>query len=132
MQLDAGDGAGYRTLTVGQPLSINYADTGLKQWTYKLTISGGAILYSHSEIQIQTDYSSGSQMMTPTGEVFPPSPFTATKSYLGISGKGYATIQYANADHILRKPLIVAEGYDPGNITKPEEKYGENTYGTIL
>ena len=132
MQLDAGDGVGYRTLTVGQPLTINYADTGLKQWTYKLTISGGAILYSHSEIQIQTDYSSGSQMMSPTGEVFPPSPFTATKSYLGIAGKGYASIHYANADHILRKPLIVAEGYDPGNITKPEEKYGENTYEQFI
>jgi len=130
IQLDASDGSGYKTLTVGQPLSINYADTGLKQWTYKLTLSGGAILYSHSQIVIESDYSgnSGSLMrLMSTDEVFPPSPFIATKSYLGIKGQGYATIQYANADHILRKPLIVAEGFDPGHITHPEEKFGDNS-----
>lgn len=134
IQLDAGDGTGYRTLPVGQPLNINYVDTGLKQWTYKLTISGGTILYSHSQIVIESDYSTaGTQMMmTPMGEVFPPSPFTATKSYLGIQGQGYATIRYANADHILRKPLIVAEGYDPGNITKPEERFGESSLKNFL
>lgn len=131
-QLDAGDGTGYRTLTVGQPLTINYADTGLKLWTYKLTISGGAILYSHSQIIIQTDYSAGTTTPTSPLEVFPPSPFTATKQYLGVAGKGYATIRYANADHILRKPLIVAEGFDPGHITKPEEKFGENSLKNFL
>ncbi|MEO6837645.1 MAG: T9SS type A sorting domain-containing protein [Ginsengibacter sp.] len=77
---------------------------------------------------IQTDYSTGgggARMMSPNGEVFPPSPFVATKQYMGVAGKGYATIQYANPDHILRKPLIVAEGFDPGYITEPEEKFGE-------
>ncbi len=131
-QINAGDGAGYRTLTVGQPLTINYSDTGLKQWTYKLTIIGGTILYSHSQIAIQTDYSVGTTTPTSPSEVFPPSPFTATKQYLGIAGKGYATIQYANTDRILRRPLIVAEGYDPGHITKPEEKFGINSSQNFL
>lgn len=131
IQLDAGDGAGYRILTPGQPLMINYADTGLKQWTYKLTTSGGAILYSHSQIIIQTDYygnSGGGKTLMMTSEVFPPAPFIATKAYLGIAGQGYATIQYANSDHILRRPLIVAEGYDPGNILAPEQIFGLNTF----
>ncbi|MEO8860423.1 MAG: T9SS type A sorting domain-containing protein [Ginsengibacter sp.] len=71
-------------------------------------------------------------MMSPMGEVFPPSPFTATKSYLGVKAKGYATIQYANPDHILRNPLIVAEGYDPGSILHPEEKFGESSFQDFL
>ena len=133
IQIDPGDGAGYRTLGFNQPLNINYSDTGLKQWTYKLTISGGTVLYSHSQIVIQTDYSTGggSARMMSAGEVFPPSPFIATKQYMGVPGKGYATIQYANPDHILRKPLIVAEGFDPGYITKPEEKFGETSLATF-
>ncbi|MEO6868076.1 MAG: T9SS type A sorting domain-containing protein [Ginsengibacter sp.] len=135
LQIDAGDGVGYRTLTQGVPITVNYADTGRKEWTYKLTISGGAILYSHSQIVINTDYS-GSNFLdrpeSPTGEVFPPSPFTATKQYLGIAGQGYATIQYANADHILRKPLIVAEGYDAGKILTPENKFGISSLKNFL
>lgn len=132
IQLNAGDGAGYRTLTVGLPLTINYSDTGRKEWTYKLTTSGGSILYSHSQIVIQTDYTPGTTTPTPPSEVFPPSPFTATKLYLGVAGKAYATIRYANADHILRRPLIVAEGFDPGIILAPEERFGLNSLQDFL
>lgn len=129
LQIDAGDGLGYRTLTAGVPLSISYADTGHKEWKYKLTITGGATLYSHSDMYIQTDYSAGGggqyRMMSPQGvEDYPVFSFTASKPYLSIAGKGYATVKYANPDHIIRKPLIVVEGYDPGHILIPEEKFG--------
>ncbi len=132
LQIDAGDGLGYRTLTKGVPLSITYADTGHKEWKYKMTISSGATLSSHSDMYIQTENSVGGsqyRMMSPQGvEDYPVFSFTASKSYLSIAGKGYATIKYANPDHIIRRPLIVAEGYDPGHILKPEEEFGLNKF----
>lgn len=137
LQIDADDGLGYRTLTAGVPLNISYADTGHKEWKYKLTITGGATLYSHSDMYIQTEYSAAGsgqyRMMSPQGvEDFPVFSFAATKSYLSIAGKGYATIKYANPDHIIRKPLIVVEGYDPGHILKPEEKFGYTNITNFL
>ena len=96
-----------------------------------MTLNGGPVLYSHSQVDVQTDFTNGTT--TPTGLVYPTTSFTATKSYLGIAGKGYATIKYANpSDPTLRRPLIVAEGYDPGNITKPEEKFGITNLTTFL
>ncbi len=131
IQMDAGDGAGYRTLTVGQPLTINYADTGLKQWTYKLTITGGTIFYSHSQIVIKTDNSGGSlaRFGTINPEVLS---FTATKQYNGSAASGFITIEYANPDLGLRRPLIVAEGFDAGSILAPEEMFGLNTFNQFL
>jgi len=36
IQVDAGDGLGYRTITTGTPLPVMYADTGLKTWDFKV------------------------------------------------------------------------------------------------
>ncbi len=128
LQIDADDGLGYRTLTAGVPLSVSYTGTGHKEWKYKLTLNGTTTLYSHSYMDIQTSGSAGGgqyRPMSPQGtEDFTVIPFTASKSYLGGTAKGYATIKYANPDQIIRKPLIVAEGFDPGIILAPEEKFG--------
>lgn len=129
IQIDADDGLGYRNITVGQPLNVSYGDTGRKEWTYKLNMNGGAVLYSHSQIVIRSDFSGGGSNKMGMGtmgitEVFPPSPFIAAKQYNGVAGKGYITIQYANEDRLLRNPLIVVEGFDPGHILVPEEKFG--------
>jgi hypothetical protein len=37
---------------------------------------------------------------------------------------GFMRIEYANGGTVLRKPLIVIEGFDAGNILKPELQYG--------
>jgi hypothetical protein len=53
ISIDFGDGQGYRTLTIGQPLTLNYADTGSKVWKYRLQLAGGQYLYSHSQVKIK-------------------------------------------------------------------------------
>lgn len=53
IQIDANDGLGYRTTTFGQNLTVNYTTSGIKRWYYKITLSDGQILYSHSKIIIE-------------------------------------------------------------------------------
>ena len=52
---------------------------------------------------------------------------TATKNYNGAFGTVKLTIDDTNNDGI-RKPLIVAEGFDAGIILAPEMANGMNTY----
>jgi hypothetical protein len=59
-------------------------------------------------------------------------PFTATQTYLGGTAQGWITIDYANADRVLRRPLIVAEGFDPGHITHPERWWGSQNIGDFI
>lgn len=127
------DGLGYRTLTPGQSLNVNYTDTGRKEWKFRLTLTGGTNLYSHASMLIKTDpYNnySGQLRMGPTDpETLP---FTSTQTYLGLAAQGWITIDYANADRVLRRPLIVAEGFDAGHITHPERWWGSQNIGGFI
>lgn len=53
---------------------------------------------------------------------------TATKAHLGQYGKVTLEIDDAGRDGLITKPLIVAEGFDPGIIISPEAENGMNTY----
>ena len=53
---------------------------------------------------------------------------TATKFHLGQRGKVTLQIDDAGHDGLITKPLIVAEGFDPGIILSPESANGMNTY----
>ncbi|HXH99677.1 MAG TPA: hypothetical protein VNI52_05390 [Sphingobacteriaceae bacterium] len=137
IQFDPNDGSGYRTLSLNQPSLVHYADTGVKTWTYQVNLSDGRILYSHSRIHIDfavdpADDQVQSQFSTfslPSG----PQAITASESFDGKTAQGFITIRYANPnDPQLRRPLIVAEGFDPGHIIKPEEKYGVNNVSQFL
>lgn len=55
---------------------------------------------------------------------------TAPESYLGKASSGTISIRYSNIALGLRRPLIVAEGFDPGHITAPEKRFGETNINT--
>lgn len=56
LSINVSDGLGYRTLTPGTPLSVNYSSSGLKEWTYRLQIAGGTYLYAHSLVGVDSAY----------------------------------------------------------------------------
>ncbi len=128
ISIDLGDGQGYRSLTIGQPIYLNYTDTGIKIWKYRLQLSGGQYLYSHSQVRIKNaviEGCTGCRFGTTNPETLPL--FTADEAFQGIAGTGFVTIRYRDADLGLRRPLIVVEGYDAGHITNPELQFGTST-----
>lgn len=141
IQIDANDGLGYRTTTFGQNLAVAYTTSGLKHWYYKVTLSNGQILYSHSKIIIEeglvtTPHISGGSNLRTSQSVTTNSTtpelgrkdITATLAYNGGFGSAKVVIDYASADGIIRRPLIVVEGFDQGALTNPEEEFGETSY----
>jgi len=133
IKIDISDGLGYRTLTAGQALSVNYSDTGRKEWKFKLTLTSGTILYSHASVLVKTNPYNNDNPQARMGSSDPETiPFTATQTYLGGTAQGWITIDYANADRVLRRPLIVAEGFDQGHITHPERWWGSQNIGDFI
>ena len=145
IQIDANDGLGYRTTTFGQNLSVAYTSSGLKHWYYKVTLSNGQILYSHSKIIIEeglvtTPHSSGESNLRTSQGVATSSTasglgrkdITATLAHNGSFGSAKVVIDYASADRKIRRPLIVAEGFDQGALTNPEDEYGITDYSDFI
>ncbi|MGC8751861.1 hypothetical protein, partial [Hydrotalea sp.] len=134
--VDFNDGAGYRTITMDQAINISYADTGRKVWTFKLTLTNNAMLYSHTEMQIELEpnkYGSSGGVSVhgfarPGGPVF----LTADNAHNGEAGQGWITVDYANVDLRLRRPLIVVEGFDPGHLLAPEVQFGFSSFRTFI
>lgn len=133
--VDFNDGVGYRTITTNQSINISYADTGRKTWTFRLTLTNNTNLYSHTEMQIEQEPNaygnsgcSSCRFPRPGGPIF----LTADDPYIGQSGQGWITVDYANADLRLRRPLIVVEGFDPGHLLAPERQFGFSNFVTFI
>jgi hypothetical protein len=134
IQFDAADGLGYRTIQYNTPVSLNYADTGWKRWIFKITMTSGQQLFSHSKVHFSnTSNAAGSSGAAARGVADRRATITATEQFNGAFGVADIVISYRNAnDQVLRRPLIVAEGFDPGWITSPEEPEGENTFDGFI
>ncbi len=134
IQMDAGDGVGYRTITMGTQINLNYADTGWKRWIFKVTLTNSQLLYSHCKIHFNnTSNMAGSNGIAARGTIDRNRNIVATELYNGVYGVAGIVISYhSQTDQVLRRPLIVAEGFDPGHITKPEEPEGQNTFESFI
>lgn len=132
LEMDAGDGLGYRTLTLDGELGINYDAPGLKEWSYRLTLESGEVLYSHSKIQVETGFLTEAYSPNPAKlkvakhhlEGFEHQHITATIPYEGVFGGATLLIDDAGDDGLIQRPLIVVEGFDPGIYIAPEDEYG--------
>ena len=138
IQIDFGNGAGYVTVPFNQNVTISYATEGVKTWKYKLNLTNGTSLLSQSKIDVKqgvttipwgtsTVSTSAMAATSVASSTIYSHNITATKNYNGAFGTVKLTIDDTNNDGI-RKPLIVAEGFDAGIILAPEMANGMNTY----
>lgn len=121
--IDFNDGLGYQTVTFGQIKNITYTTVGLKKWKYKLTLTNNQILYSHSNIQIDAEIPpvvssvfrrTISQPCSQNAFGIDEVEFNGTRQYIGTANQAILEIDYALNDCVIRKPLIVVEGFDSG------------------
>ncbi len=127
IEIDFGDGKGFRTVQLNQAIPVTYTTAGSKEWRYKIRLAGGFILDSRTKIDI-IDWTNpipiaGSTFCSPFNST---RKITAAKSHLGEYGELNLTIR-CSADGIINNPLIVVEGFDIGNLFDPENKYGTTT-----
>ena len=134
LQFDADDGQGYRSLQFDVPLSLNYADTGWKHWVFRVTLTNNQQLYSHAKVHFSNESNAaGSGGALARGVIDRRRTVIATESYKGEYGIANILIGYRNAnDKVIRKPLIIVEGFDPGHILSPEEPEGSSTFDGFI
>lgn len=119
-----------------QYINVNYSYKGLYEWKYRLKLTTGQYLYSHSKI-----YMDGVHSIVGTSQSIPGGPascpgittqiFNGTRTYLGQAGSATLEIDYASDDCVIRKPLIVAEGFDSG-LLGVENPLGESEYSSFI
>jgi len=135
IQIDFDNGQGYVNIPFNQNVAINYTNEGTKTWKYKLTLSDNTVLYNQSLIKIEEglntipfggNHAQNTQNGTNTFTLYSHS-ITATTPYAGQYASVNLTIDDTNNDGI-KKPLIVAEGFDLGVVLEPENINGNFDY----
>jgi hypothetical protein len=112
--VDFADGLGYRTVTLGTAINVSYSATGTYRVKVKLTPTSGAVVESWFDFTAK-------KANCPTCRFAPDRvTFLADPAFLpspAHSGGGVEVVlSVTNATGRIRKPLIVAEGFDPSFI----------------
>ncbi|MEJ7779322.1 MAG: alpha/beta fold hydrolase [Daejeonella sp.] len=142
VDIDFGDGSGFHQLTIGQGISINYSSAGLKTLHYYINYASGPQVETYSTVYVNP---SASYLMRSSGVTVNGAscngiehpvqmPVEADIDYQGyeesfpIKGEGLATIYYHNTDcdQIIKKPIIIIDGFDPGSKREAGKLVDEN------
>ncbi|MDR6968232.1 pimeloyl-ACP methyl ester carboxylesterase [Flavobacterium arsenatis] len=134
IEVNLNDGSGYKLLSINQKIYANYAQNGTYNWVFKTTLTNGTILYSHTKVKIDAPLVLPPPQPMGTNDyannVFVPHP---TNPLFVAQAGAILRIDYAPAHNgQIRKPFIVAEGFDPGSVTEPETEGGERSLNNFL
>lgn len=113
IQIDFGNGSGYKSLNNGIIASTNYSTDGTYTWTYRVRLSNGQYKYSRQKVIVQFQektITTGDPNCGGEDRVS----LIAKKAYLGEFGSATLEIVYNTNGCTLTRPLIVAEGLDTG------------------
>ena len=113
IEVDAGDGTGYKQIALGGTIAASYPSSGKKEIKLRVTLTGGNQLVAHSNIIVNAP----SAMMA-FGAI-PNFYHAGTKTgaaYNGISTSADVYVVSRNGGQI-RKPFIVVEGFDPRSLS---------------
>ena len=148
IQVDFSDGLGFRIVGYDQLINVNYTQPNTYTWKYLLTLTNGQTMLSYSKVAIENGLNAV-ELVTPCtncpsnvanqtlalnsslNQYFKKT-VTSTTQYLGSNARATIYIKYANGGNTIRKPLIVAEGFDDGIILKPEQEAGSNNIDGFL
>jgi len=114
-EIDFDDGNGKRRIYPDTDLTIHYPTTGKKQIRANLRLKNGAVFSSAFSLQIRNI-----AMPTPD-ETW--NNFTADISYNGSSATGEVAVFFGNGNTDFTRPVIVSDGFDPGDTRDLSEIY---------
>ncbi|MGF1557062.1 alpha/beta fold hydrolase [Paucihalobacter sp.] len=122
IQIDFGDGNGFRMVGIGDIVNIHYQNAGLKTLQIKATLNNSAEMISSSSIKISLNRDEQNLRNTSrnTSEILPitASNIVDLSAYGETSnepGQGEYEIFFDTVDGVLDKPIIVVDGFDPGD-----------------
>jgi|GEM_PF-617942 len=117
------DRSGYKEIVFGQRINVSYSENGIYHWTIRTTLANGEQLVTKIIFSVE-DYTNPNQTDVP---IFMPS-----NSIIPKVG-AVLRIQYAPSHNgQIKKPFIIAEGFDSRSLLRPESLGGDRTLKNFL
>ncbi len=120
LEIDFYDGSGFRKFDIRkqQMVNINYAKGGKKVLAFRMEFDDGEVIETKASFNFKKEAfvkSSVPDLPFDSIHFYADIPFT---DYSGerFVGKGHATYIYSNENEILQKPIIIVDGFDPGDV----------------
>jgi len=119
------------TVSVNQPISVDFATSGKKSIFFKIEFTNGesAIIKSTLEVQGSSDLANrnGNEILAET--ITASVPFQGFGENAAYLGQGEYEIYLDNVDQVLDKPIFLIDGFDPGDTRNTELIYSLLNYG---
>ena len=122
VSIDFNDGLGFRLVGLNEVVRVKYLQDGIKTIKFKVTLRNGDVLLAYATIEVKTEEPEGQRYSGPlyyddfTGPTAINAKINLSNPYDGgyfQKRKGEVRIYYANSDKVLRKPLLIIDGFDP-------------------
>ncbi|MCB0461594.1 MAG: T9SS type A sorting domain-containing protein [Flavobacteriaceae bacterium] len=124
IKIDFGDGNGLKNVAIGSHININYLDSGEKNLIFEVTLNSGKMFQCYSSINIQdtrdVNATSFTASITPDLSVY-----GEATSY---PGEGEYEIFLDTDTGVLDKPIILVDGFDPGDTRDISALYSSLDY----
>jgi hypothetical protein len=114
VEVDFGNGAGYRALRWNEPVTVHYPATGQYVVRVRATASTGAEQYAAFGFEVRA-------LVTPAPN--DTIPLTGTQPYNGATATGRAFVYLAPGHAQIARPAVVVEGFDLDNTMNWDELY---------
>ena len=119
IEIDFGNGQGYMHVTVGDEVQITYQNSGIKTLSFKITLQDSSAFQSYSSIEIRTKPQTvQTRTINPGVNAITASISADLSAYdgnAGHPGQGEYELFLDTTDGVLDKPIILIDGFDPGD-----------------
>ena len=128
IEVNFGDGLGFKTILVEQPFNVSYADEGKKEISFRITLSNQSMVESSSELNViysnqQLNTMNNQDIVGFTSGTTDPPNIEPYNEY-PFKGWGEMDIFYSE-DGVLDKPIFLVDGFDPNDSRNINAVYGE-------
>lgn len=122
----------YQILSKDQFINVSYTAEGTYHWTFKITMVGGQVLYSHTQFTVSgnmdlyedVDASSKSSVLSSYKKHYIDPYIIPFFGQPIVKAKATVYYRLAPGHQQITKPLIIAEGFDMGAVVSPSQEAG--------
>jgi len=130
VKVDFGNGNGFQTIAIDQEIKVIYSDKGKKTIIFEVEFQDGTTSQNTSSIEILYSNEDLYQIFNINVETIT-SQYTPDLGMYGESNSSPGVCEYnvfLGSDNVLDMPIIIVDGFDPGDTRNVQDIYDSFTY----
>lgn len=124
IKIDFDDNNGFKTVSIGNPVNIDYLNDGEKNLTFEITLISGEVFQSYGLVNIEDTRDVNAVAFT--ASITPD--LLVYGEAISYPGEGEYEIFLDTDTGVLDKPIILVDGFDPGDTRGITEFYNSLNY----